>query len=89
MDSTTTVGATGRPSNPTNLTTGSTNQGGFGKYLLAAVILVAVFFATKALVPTESTVAPAASDVPAAVAPVVVAPAVIDDTPVIDTNVPK
>lgn len=65
---TTTTGAT----NPTMNT--SLNESGLGKYLVFAMILVAVFFVARALT-TDSAVTPPASDTPAAVQP--------------DTNVPQ
>ena len=44
--------------------TGSNQSGGFGKYLVILVILVAAFFAFQALMPSEAV--PSATDAPTA-----------------------
>lgn len=63
MTTTTTVGAMTNPN-----ATGSDQGGGFGRYLMFALILVAVFFTAKALT-TDNSVSPPASDTPAVVQP--------------------
>ncbi len=60
--------------NPTSPNPTSSTKSGVGKYIVALLILVAVFFTTRALT-TDSSVVPVMSDVPAAVQP--------------DTNVPQ
>lgn len=50
------------------MNTSSNESGGLGKYLVFALILVAVFFTAKALT-TGSAVTPPASDTPALVQP--------------------